>query len=174
MNVLEKIEIHNLITYEKFMEGKNKPFKRVITAHLIYQLTKKYGSTFSYMNSLNGQCTDLYNKLVVLENYQRSHYNHCSDSIATTMLEVAETYNLYDFEIYHIYKEVVEIFEKLPFLNTLMAYSGNYSSGKEVVNSIIDLMKYYKHRVDLNKYHLRIDEEIVELITDELISELAD
>jgi hypothetical protein len=174
MNVLEKIEIHNLITYEKFMEGKNKPFKRVVTANLIHQLTKKYSSTFSYVNTLNGQCTDLYKKLVLLDNYQRSEHVYCSEDIAVTMLEVAQEYNLYDFEIYHIYKEVKEIFEKLPFLNTLMTYSSNYSTGDAVMKSIVDLMKYYKHKVDLNKYHLRIDEEIVEPITDELISELAD
>ena len=173
MNVLEKIEVHNLITYEKFMEGKNKPFKRVVTAHLIHQLTKKYSSAFSYKKNLNGQCTDLYKKLALLDNYQSSNYVYCSDQIAGTMLEVAEEYNLYDFEIYHIYKEVVAIFQKLPFLNTLLGYTGGYGTSTDVVKSIVDLMKYYKHKVDLSKYNLRIDEEIPSDLTEELISELA-
>jgi hypothetical protein len=34
-------------------------------------------------------------------------------------------------------------------------------------------MKYYKYKVDLQKYNLRIDDEIVTPVTEELIEELA-
>jgi hypothetical protein len=38
--------------------------------------------------------------------------------------------------------------------------------------SIVDLMKYYKFKVDLEKYNLRIDDEIVEELSENLIQEL--
>jgi hypothetical protein len=34
-------------------------------------------------------------------------------------------------------------------------------------------MKYYKFKVDLNRYNLKLDEEIASPITEELIDELA-
>jgi hypothetical protein len=66
-----------------------------------------------------------------------------------------------------------DVFEKLPFLNTLMAYSGGYGSNKEVVDAIVDLMKYYKFKVDLDRYNLKLDQEIPSDLTEELIDELA-
>jgi hypothetical protein len=160
VNILKDLEIHNLITYDKFMEGNNKMFKRIVTAHLIYNLVNKYKNTFNNMNKLNGVCTSLHNKLDVLYKYQYEHYTHSSGTVFEAMLTVAKEHNLFDHEIYHLYNEMKDVFEKLPFLNTLMAYSGGYGSNKEVVDAIVDLMKYYKFKVDLDRYNLKLDQEI--------------
>ena len=39
--LIEKLEIHNLISYEEFMKGKNKPFKRIVTSAKIHTFIKK-------------------------------------------------------------------------------------------------------------------------------------
>jgi hypothetical protein len=171
MNILKDIEIHNLIPYDKFMEGNNKMFKRIVTATLIYRLTRKYNHAFNSSYKLEGNCTDLYNKLNRLNDYQKTHYRHCDDEIFKAMLELADANNLYDHEIYYLYKEVEDVLEKLPFINNLMRYVNSYND--DVISSIVDLMKYYKYKVDLEKYNLRIDDEIVTPVTDELIEELA-
>ena len=172
MNILKDIEIHNLIPYDKFMEGNNKMFKRIITSALIYRLTKKYQYAFSWKGQLKGNCTDLYIKLDKLNEYQKAHYRYCDDAIFQAMLELASANNLYDHEIYHLYKEVESILDKLPFIDNLMRYVNAYNN--TVMPSIVDLMKYYKFKVDLEQYNLRIDDEIVTPVTDELIQELAD
>jgi len=45
-NTLNKIDIHNLMSLDKFMEGNNKPFKRLVTAHLIDELIDDFVYTF--------------------------------------------------------------------------------------------------------------------------------
>jgi hypothetical protein len=70
-----------------------------------------------------------------------------------------------------LYKEIEDVLEKLPFINNLMRYVGGYNDN--VMPSVVDLMKYYKYKVDLEKYNLRIDDEIVTPVTEELIEELA-
>jgi hypothetical protein len=53
-----------------------------------------------------------------------------------------------------------------------MRYVGGYND--VTMPSIVDLLKYYKYKVDLEQYNIRIDDEIVTPVTDELIQELAD
>jgi len=172
MNILKDLKIHNLINYDKFMEGNNKPFKRIITAHLIYNLVNKYKNTFNNMSKLNGVCTNLYNKLNDLYKYQYTHYTYSDQKVYEAMLLVAEENNLFDHEIYHVYNEVKDVLEKLPFLNALMIHTSGYAPNPEIINSIVDLMKYYKFKVDLEKYNLKTDDEIITPVTEELIEEL--
>jgi hypothetical protein len=93
--------------------------------------------------------------------------------VFAAMLTVAEEHNLFDHEIYHVYNEMKDVFEKLPFLNALMPYTGIYSGNTDVINSIVDLMKYHKFKVNLDRYNLKLDEEIPAELTEELIDELA-
>jgi esterase/lipase len=134
-------------------------------------LTKQYSYAFQFRNQLKGNCTDLYRKLEKLHDYQKENYKYCDNTIFEAMLELASANNLYDFEIYSLYKEIEDVLEKLPFINSLMRYVGGYNDN--VMPSVVDLMKYYKYKVDLQKYNLRIDDEIVTPVTEELIEELA-
>ena len=38
MKVLEELKFKNVMSYSKFMEGDNKPFRRIVTAYLINEL----------------------------------------------------------------------------------------------------------------------------------------
>ena len=86
------------------------------------------------------------------------------------MLEVAIDNNLFDHEIYFLYNEIEDVLEKLPFIDNLLRYANGYN--ETVMPSVVDLMKYYKFKVDLEKYNLRIDDEIVEELSENLIQEL--
>jgi hypothetical protein len=82
---------------------------------------------------------------------------------------VAEENKLFDMTIYPEVMELQEIFDKLPFLNPFMAGVGFYDDKNPLVNVLSDLFKYYRYRVDLKHYNIRLNEEVV---TEETIEEL--
>jgi hypothetical protein len=86
-----------------------------------------------------------------------------------SMLAVAEENNLFDMTIYPEVMELQEIFDKLPFLNPFMAGVGYYDEKSPLVNVLADLFKYYRYRVDLKHYNIRLNEEV---ISEETIEEL--
>ena len=85
------------------------------------------------------------------------------------MLEVAETHNLFDPNIYPEYLEMLAIFEKLTFLNPLCGRLGYVGQTDPMVGVMTDLFKYYKHRVDLKHYNIRINDEV---LTEEDVEQL--
>ena len=180
------IEVHNLMSYEKFMEGKNKPFKRLVTAYLINELISKNRAVFNKKEFLESISKDLYDKLCMLNAYKNKHYIHSGDDkIYEAMLDVATEGNLFDPEIYDDYLSVKKLFEKLPFIGAIMkanitttTYGGSNNMTNDEVHSILcDLFKYYKHRIDYTNYKITLNEEVPseqDELTDELIKDLQD
>ena len=169
LNIIKDSEIHNLISLEQFMEGKNKPFKRMATAYLIRKMIDKYRSTFERNVQVGYTCSPLRKKLDVLSKYAADHYylpGYSGGSKAATeflesMLVVAEEHKLFDMTIYPEVMELQEIFDKLPFLNPFMRGVGYYDDKNDLVNVLADLFKYYRYRVDLKHYHLTLNEEVL-------------
>jgi hypothetical protein len=69
------------------------------------------------------------------------------------------------------------VFTKLPFLNTLLdktTYSTRSNTDSGIVKAIIDLFKYYKHKVNLEHYKLILTEDapLEEILTEDTIDEL--
>jgi len=159
---VEKYEIHNLISYKKFMEGNNKPFKRLVTTYLIKKLIDEQAGVFSRSFPLKTISNDLVEKVVKLKEYKKSNYqelsyNNTNTKIYETMLEVAEEHNLYDMEIYSTYKEIKTFLEKLPFVNTLIKQMDtyeNYEENKALIEILRDMFKYYKVRIDYTNYNI--------------------
>ena len=87
------------------------------------------------------------------------------------MLSVAEENNLFDMNIYPEALEMRELLTKLVFLNRLCAKIGYYNEEDPIINVMTDLFKYYKHRVNLKHYNIRINEEV---LTEETIENLVD
>lgn len=93
-------------------------------------------------------------------------------------MDLATEHNLFNQEIYTIYKGAKEVFVKLPFLNALMdqlPYSGNNIDYADVLNvAIADLFKYHKHKVNLEHYTIKLNEDasLEETLTDESIEQL--
>ena len=173
---LQKAELHNWITIDKFMEGKNRPFKTMATDILIEQLVKDKKYTFDRINIVKTVSTDLADKLTILNNYDRNNSKPYADSkTKSTIIEFAMENNLFDQETYTIYKQVNEVFEKLPFLNQmlgLMHYT--YKEGEPIIQALTDLFKYHKHRVNLEHYTLKLTEDapLEQELTVETIEEL--
>jgi len=171
LKIVEGLEIHNLISYDKFMEGNNAPFKRIITSMLISDMMITYRNIFDRVDQIGYVSSDLANKLRVIREYKRSYYYDSNESLKTAMLEVAREHNLFDQNIYPEYLEMLDIFNKLTFLNPLCGKSGYYREDDQMVGVMTDLFKYYKYRVDLKHYNIRINEEV---LTEETVEQLID
>ena len=177
LSIVKDSEIHNLISLEQFMEGKNKPFKRMATAYLIRKMIDKYRATFDRYSQIGFTSKPLEDKLKMLSKYVSDHYYlpgysggaTAAKEFLESMLAVAEEHKLYDMTIYPEVMELQEIFDKLPFLNPFMAGVGYYDVNNPLVNVLSDLFKYYRYRVDLKHYNIKLNEEVV---TEETIEEL--
>jgi hypothetical protein len=179
LNIVKNSEIHNLISLEQFMEGKNKPFKRMATAYLIKKMMDKYRPTFERAIQVGFTSTPLQKRLQLLSKYATDNYYLPGYSGGATaareflesMLAVAEENKLFDMTIYPEVMEMQEIFDKLPFLNPFMVGVGYYDDKNPLVNVLSDLFKYYRYRVDLKHYNIRLNEEV---LTEETVEQLID
>jgi hypothetical protein len=169
LKIVEQLEIHNLISYDQFMEGKNAPFKRIITGMLINDLMNKYRYIFDRIEQIGYVSTDLSKKLRALTEYRSNNHYNSDDELKKAMLAVAEEHNLFDMNIYPEYLQMLELFNKLPFLHPLCGRAGYYNESDPMVTVMTDLFKYYKHRVNLKHYNIRINEEV---LTEENVEQL--
>jgi hypothetical protein len=179
---LEKIELHNWIKLDKFMEGINKPFKRIVTAHLVGKLIGDYRPVFGKRDHMAKISQDLYDKLETLYQYENA-YNpgymsgDTEKIIFATLLEVAEANNLFDGEIYPIYQEVKTILDKFPFIKSVFDVMKSWNNDDYALQQVVvDLLKYNKHKVNLDRYTVKLteDQPLEEQLTEETIDELQD
>ena len=174
---LQKADLHNWITLDKFMEGKNRPFKTVATEFIINDLIEKYSATFKRINTVREISTDLADKLQTLWEYKNSQYrSYCDDNTKKAVIEHAIANNLFDQPVYLVYKQVNEVFTKLTFLDAILDTMG-YSNSKHnspMMIAIVDLFKYHKHRVNLEHYKITLTEDapLEEVLTQDTIEEL--
>jgi hypothetical protein len=169
LKIVEQLNIHNLISYEKFMEGKTAPFKRIVTSVLINEMINLYRSTFEKIDAVRHVSSDLADKLQRLATYRTTNYVETNTELRKAMLEVALEHRLFDPQIHTEYLEMLAIFEKLTFLNPVCGRLGYTSSEDPMINVMTDLFKYYKQRVDLKHYNIRINDEV---LTEEVIDQL--
>ena len=176
LKIINEIELHNWISLEKFMEGKNKSFKRIVTAQLIHSLFNKNRNVFGKLYRLENISKDLQNKLTTIEDYRLKWYVSGSDVMVKAMIEVAEDNNLFDESIYSVYLECKTILERLPFMEELFSKM-RYDYNDVLMQCIVDLCKYHKYKVNLDKYKIRLTEdlplenELTEETVDELIAQ---
>jgi len=169
LKIVEQLEVHNLISYDKFMEGKNAPFKRIITSMLINDMISKYRSVFEKTDIIRYVSSDLADKLKAMSEYKTVNYHDHTGDLKAAMLEVAQEHNLFDQNIYPEYLQMLELFEKLSFLQPLCSRMGYFNEEDAMVNVMTDLFKYYKHRVNFKHYNIRINEEV---LTEEDVEQL--
>ena len=151
------INIHNLLSLEKFMKGEHKLFKRMITAQLIQRLRSKHAQVFNKPYIVRFVSEDLANKLEKLESYRYEWYKSGGNTeMIYATIELAEENNLFDPEMHSLYKEIEKTLEKLYFLNPcLTAFSPGYSSlhkNSSQVSVLVDLFKYHRERVNIEYY----------------------
>jgi len=177
---LEKLKIHNLISYKKFMEGDNKPFKRLVTAYKIKKLMDEYPAVFNKTFHLKTVSKDLIEKIRLLANYEALNYKRSDSTLYDAMLTVAEEHSLFDQEIYHIYTNVNDFLKKLPFINILLGSMDRYerdvenNEDKALISILCDMLKYYKIRIDYTNYNITLNDTtwMDEILTDETVDNL--
>jgi len=168
---LKEIDLHNWIEISKFMTGKHKTYKRIITAYLINELMLKYHNVFRRLSYLKEISTVLGDKVDRLSKYKDGYYVDGDKELFKAMLKVADEHKLYDTSVYDVYKEVVFVFEKLPFIETMFSKM-SYSKEEQLLKAIRDLFKYYKQRIDWKHYNLPVNEEPIDLAVKEELEEL--
>lgn len=179
INIIKDLEIHNLISLEKFMEGETAPFKRLVTAHYISKLIDEYKYVFERHHQVGFTSTTLMNKLQALMTYKQNNWTQIGYSggdrqareYIDSMLQIATENNLFDENIYPEALEMRELLTKLDFLNPFCKEVGYYNVDNPIANVMTNLFKYYKHRVDLKHYNIKINEEV---LTEETVEQLID
>jgi hypothetical protein len=174
---LQKAELHNWITLDKFMEGKNRPFRTMATQLLVDKMVTKYNNTFRRTEIVKQISTDLYDKLEVIRQFNNKYSKpYCDGTTKEAILELALDQNLFDQEILVVYKQVDEVFNKLTFLNPLMGQISSYYGGldKDLLKAYVDLFKYNKHKVNLEHYTIKLNEDtpLEEVLTEDTVNEL--
>jgi hypothetical protein len=163
------------------MEGINKPFKRIVTAHLIGKLIDQYKPVFNKRDHMAKISQDLFDKIETLYQYENAHNpgymsGDTENIIFTTLLEVAEPNNLFDGEIYPIYQEVKAVLDKFPFIRSVFDVMKSWGSDDPLQQVVVDLLKYNKHKVNVHRYTVKLteDQPLEEELTEDTIDELQD
>ena len=176
LKLVEKVELHNLIPFSKFMEGKNKPFQRIATACLIDEFYDENRSIFNNSSALQSISTDLQNKIDTMGEYRRKYFKHMDDEVRNAIIDQATETGTFDPTIYSDCKAVINICQKLPFINTLLDKMPSYDGvvKKIMIQALVDLLKYHKHRIDWKNYRVRFNEDLPleETLTAETVEEL--
>lgn len=159
--VISGLDVHNLMSIEKFMEGKNKPFKRIVSSHLIYKLKQSYPHVFSSPELLRSISLSLFETIQKLDNYCKANYDlYCSDTIYSSMLPIAEEHNLYDETIHTEYRHVKELLDAFPFIDLMLEVM---PTGYKMQNNpnyramLTDLFKYHRIRMDYLNYKVKLN-----------------
>jgi hypothetical protein len=99
LKLVSKIDLHNLIPFSKFMEGKNKPFKRVATYCLIDKMMDDYRSVFNHYKNINKVSSKLADVMDKLSSYRRDNRLHINDDTRAIIIEHATNINMFDESI---------------------------------------------------------------------------
>jgi hypothetical protein len=173
---VKDLEIHNLITMEEFMKGKDKPFQRLVTFCLIDKLMDECDSLFKHREYIKDISTNLYDKLEILHAYRRTNNVNIDDSVRKTIIEKGIELSAFDTTVYSEYVSVKAMCDKFPFLEVLMEGLRSYSKLENtiIIKSIIDLLKYNKHRIDWKNYKITLNEDVPleQVLTQDTIEEL--
>ena len=161
--IIETLNIHNLMPYNKFMEGNNAPFKRIVTANLISQLISKNNYLFSNSYKFSELSTEFQQTLDELNDYRGKNINqYLSGDVLDAMYSVAKEHDLFDYPIYNKYLKMNELLEKNTFINYLSKHF-TYGDNSQLISVFRDLFKYNKIKLNLNQYNSeKITEETLE------------
>lgn len=161
--IIETLNIHNLMSYNKFMEGNNAPFKRIVTANLISKLISKNNYLFNNSYKFSELSTEFQQTLKELYDYRRKNINqYLNADIVDAMYSVAKEHNLFDYSIYNKYLKMNELLEKHTFINYLSKHFV-YGDNSQLISVFRDLFKYNKIKLNLDQYNSeKITEETLE------------
>lgn len=160
---LEKQNIHNWIKLDKFMEGNNQLFKRTATSFLIEKLTITERRIFRLKDSIKDLSQDFGNKLEIIENYYKANENkHVNSELKEEIIKVAKEHNLFDTNIYDIYKEVSEKIGIFDFLHAFQILSGYQADSLSTLQETIsvEILKGRGFKLNAKHYKQPVEEAV--------------
>jgi hypothetical protein len=168
IKVLEMYGLHNFMPLATFLKGHNKPFKRMMTALLIYRVKDVYRNTFNCARGLNDISNQLSEDLLDLETYAESKlWNWRKGSTELKLEEYASKHNLYDLETFTKLSRVEKLLSKHPFINkicgTMTGYAGGVLHNKGMIDVMKDMCRYKNMRMNLSNYRIVVKQEANEL-----------
>lgn len=169
LKALEELEIKNIISYEKFMEGKTKLFTRLVTAELIKRLSDENGYLFRRTYLLDPVTKRLSNDIDDLNAYINRYYVSARKEVYDAMIEVATNLRLFDFSIYEKYVRVKAELEKAYFLNTYIGMMPAYGDQSHHYRILKDLFLF--NNVKMNKECYKKPKVLTEEAVEELMNE---
>jgi hypothetical protein len=175
LKLVEKVQLHNLMSFSKFMEGKNRPFERIATACLIDKFYDEQRSIFNKTSYLENISKDLHDKIVSLRSYRSANFKDVNDDFRDAIIDHAREVDAFDPTIYPTYVEVSTICNKLTFLNSMLSNMRSYNTDSDPMkHALVDLFKYHKHKIDWKNYRIRFNEDLPleETLTSETVEEL--
>jgi anti-sigma regulatory factor (Ser/Thr protein kinase) len=160
IKVLEMYGLHNFMPLATFLKGHNKPFKRMMTAKLIFMFKGLYNRVFDVRNVLDEVNSGLKKDLDELYDYQEKMiYTWAKETNTTLKLdEYASKHNLYDLEMFTKLNRTDKMFSKHPFIKKLCnKMSGSYGNAfdyKGLLDVMKDMCRYKNMRMNLDNYKI--------------------
>lgn len=152
---LSTVNIHNLMTIEKFTSEKNKIIARYVTAYKADQVFRKYPILRDNIDYIETYISSDLGKLLQDINQYRAKYSNADNDLMKTLIQFCDTNKYYDYEIYPLIQEFEKQAPKLDFLQFLRKAGWSSSSiqpGKDVVYFIQETLRNRKFRMDWKHY----------------------
>jgi len=134
---------HNFMTPEQF--EKSKPFRRLVTAIKFDSLLDKHRKLKRNSNEIIQKCIpSLQEDINKLRIYVEKNYESGNSSMTQAVMDLAESQNLWDYELMDVYNRVEKEIEQFEFLQYLETPSYWDEKSKKAINSIITKMLYHQ------------------------------
>jgi len=160
IKVLEMYNLHNFMPLATFLKGHNKPFKRMMTAKLIFMFVGLYSRVFDVRNVLDEVNSDLKKDLDELYDYKEKMIWTWAKETNTELKldEYASKHNLYDLEMFTKLNRTDKMFSKYPFIKKLCnKMSGSYGNAfdyKGLLDVMKDMCRYKNMRMNASNYKI--------------------
>ena len=160
IKVLEMYNLHNFMPLATFLKGHNKPFKRMMTAKLIFMFVGLYNKVFDVRNVLDQVNSGLKKDLDELYDYKEKMIWTWAKETNTELKlnEYASKHNLYDLEMFTKVNRTDKLFSKHPFIEKLCKQMhgsyGNAFDYKGLLDVMKDMCRYKNMRMNVSNYNI--------------------
>lgn len=173
---LQNVNIHNLISVEKFMEGSHVSFRRVATALLIKKrIVQKHSNgsrilkCYKFMQDVIKSLGDDFK---TLNDYRATYDNvmYGDADFENSVIEIAEKNNLIDASVLASLNRVDKFLQDNKWFNEL-AYKISSSDMSDGLKELVIMsLKYKKYRLNAEHYvAVKEETQSIETLEDELI-----
>jgi len=161
--------IQQFKTWKDFM-GDNKSFKRIVTAILGERMINDYSNLTRDKSEIIQKClVPLDENIRKIRNYNYANSKSIRSDVATAMLEVAESKNLWDEEMIPTIKNVENTLKTFDFLKYIAKPNSWEIDNVKEINTLIYQMLLFKKKYhnQLENYELVYREPVVETLLEE-------